>query len=104
MCMFNNFLPSIEYITSHSEYTAILWNTLITLFYKARQARHFLKHAKHANFLKHAKHAILWSTPNTRAHKTRQAREYVKYAKHANTQARHLADSQKTHLIQSLLN
>ena len=44
---------------------AILWNTQSTLFYEARQARHFMKHAKHAKFLKHAKHAISWSTPST---------------------------------------
>ena len=40
----------------------ILWSTPSTLFYEARQASQFMKHAKHANFLKHA---ISWSTQST---------------------------------------
>ena len=61
---------------------------LSTPFYETRQARYFLKHAKHAIFL---------STPSTSFHGARQARKerqaHVKHAKHASTQARHLADS-----------
>ena len=44
----------------HAKHT-ILWRTPNTPFYEAHQARqmrHFVKQAKHANFLKHTKHAI----------------------------------------------
>ena len=37
-------------------------------FFEARQARHFIKHAKHV------------STPSMRARKARQTREHVKHA------------------------
>ena len=53
----------------------------ISCRHEARQARHFLKYAKHA---------ILWRTPSTKAYQVHRAR------KHANTwarQARYLADS-----------
>ena len=53
--------------------------------YEARQACHFMKHAKHV------------STPSSQSTRAHQAREHVK---HASTQARHLADALFTrHMI-----
>ena len=101
---FNHFLPSIEYITSHSDSAVylvalgrskltilsklfrkhakrlILWSTPSASFYEARQENQFMKHAKHVNFLKHTKHPISWSASGTRA---RKAREHSKHVKHA---------------------
>ena len=55
----------------------ILWSTLSTLFYEARQENNFMKHDKHVNFLKHAKHPISWSTSGTWARKARKARKHL---------------------------
>ena len=43
------------------------FTTLSTLFYQARQARHFLKHTKETIFMKHKKHVRTPSSQNTRA-------------------------------------
>ena len=99
--LFNNdagFSPQLYYekiLTQESSLAifkhAFLWNTPSTPYYEARQARHLVKQAKHANFSKHAKHAILWSTPSTPTfwsmpstpfHEALQAR---KHAKHTST-------------------
>ena len=87
---------SLQFIQVHRGQTYQESNLTIlsTPFYEtrqARQARHFMKHAKHANFLKHAKHANLWSTPifwSTSFYEAReffearQARKHVKHSKH----------------------
>ena len=100
---FNHFLPSIEYITSHSDSAVylvalgrskltilsklfrkhakrpILWSTPSASFYEARWARYFMKHAKKTNLWSRPSTSIFWSTPSTPFHESRQAREHVKH-------------------------
>ena len=55
---------------THQESNLAVLSTSSTTFFEARQARHFMKHAKHV------------STLSTQARKVHQAREHVKHAKH----------------------
>ena len=92
---FSHFLPSIEYITSHSDSAVYLvalgrrlgcqthYESKLTILSKL-----FRKHAKHA------KRIILWSTPRKPIYEARQARQFfeahqaphfMKRVRHAST-------------------
>ena len=65
---------------------AILWSTPSTLFCVARQARHFMKHAKHTILRPTSSTLMFWTTPFYEARQARQyfeARQACHFMKHA---------------------
>ena len=79
---FSHFLPSIEYITSHSDSAVYL----VALGRRLGCQTHYESKLTILSklFRKHAKHPILWSTPSASFYEARQENQFMKHAKHVN--------------------